>query len=212
MYGGRGWEWMYGRRGREATTHSRYPFNVSSGFSYSYPKAKVAKREQNHIPHQLLHLGAWSHFLEDLGAIQSLPGPGNACTSLLFSAAVTAQGQGSSRGQLSCLIPGSHQSMPFTPSLFLHFFFFLYNEASRDWWTSEPRYGSLGSPASIKAGKPGKVVETVTGKLVGNSRKGGSVCAFTSLGLVYDELQLNSLGPRFHRGKDRNSFSGQKRP
>lgn len=83
-------------------------------------------------PHQLLHLGAWSHFLEDLGAIQSLPGPGNACTSLLFSAAVTAQGQGSSRGQLSCLIPGSHQSMPFTPSLFLHFFFFLYNEASRD--------------------------------------------------------------------------------
>lgn len=84
-----------------------------SGLSYSYPKATVAKWELNDFPHHLLHFGTWSHFLEDLGVIWNLPGPRNACTSLLLSAALAAQGQRRSRDKLCCLIPGSHQSMPF---------------------------------------------------------------------------------------------------
>ena len=54
------------------------------------------------------------------------------------------------------------------PPFFYHIFFLLDNEASRDQWRSEPRYGSPGRPASIRAGGPG----TWTGVGVGRRRVG----------------------------------------
>lgn len=54
------------------------------------------------------------------------------------------------------------------PPFFYHIFFLLDNEASRDQWRSEPRYGSPGRPASIRAGGPG----TWAGVGVGRQRVG----------------------------------------
>lgn len=55
------------------------------------------------------------------------------------------------------------------PPFFYHIFFLLDNEASGDWWRSEPRYGSLGRLASIKASRPGNWVGAGAGRRrVGN--------------------------------------------
>lgn len=113
-----------------------------------------------------------SHLLEDRGATQSLPGPGDACTSLLLSAALTVQG--ARVQQRPALLPYSWKSSIYalSPPPFSYIIFLLYNEASRDWWRSEPRYSSLGSPASIKAVKTGKGVEAVDRQAGGQSRRG----------------------------------------
>lgn len=148
--------------------HSRYASNVSSGLSYSCPKAKVAKQEQSNISHYRSHFGEWSHFLEEPPKT-SLGLKMPVSVFFLKLSLLRAQEQ-----QRPALLADSWKPSIYAlrPLPFPTFFFFMYNEASRDWRTSEPRYGSLGSPASIKAGKPGERVETVTGKLVGDSKRG----------------------------------------
>ena len=70
-----------------------------------------------------------------------------------------------SRGQRFCPIPGNHQSLPFALLPFsTTFFFLLDNEASGDQWRSEPRYGSPGRPASIRAGGLGTWVGAGAGR------------------------------------------------
>lgn len=69
------------------------------------------------------------------------------------------------------------------PPFFYHIFFLLDNEASGDQWRSEPRYGSLGRPASIKAGRPGNWVGAGAGRQrVGNW--GGGLTGFQISGFI----------------------------
>ena len=108
---------------------------------------------------------------------QSYPGP-----ALFPRRSRHTRGEGAAEASFSAVFLEIINLCPSPSSLFLpHFFFLLDNEASGDRWRSEPRYGSLRRPASIKAGRPGNWVGVGAGRQAAGGQLGkGGTCRLSN--------------------------------